>query len=354
MVELEQLLKHLAAEGGSDLHIKPGSAPRIRVGGQLCATPFPAPRPEEVEPLAHDVLPADRRAELERNGQAEVGVSVPGLGRFRVHVHRQRGSLAVSIRLVAPGIVGLDDLGLPPQVARFADEERGLVLVSGGSGSGRSTTVAGLVDRINERRACHILTVEDPIEVLHADKLAIVTQREVGSDTPSYAEALRGATRADADVVVVGDLPDEATAVAALAVAEAGRLVVASMRGAGAAETIHRLVGVFPVDRQAQARQLLAGVLRGVVNQRLLDRADGRGRVAAVEVLVATSKVVDCVADESRHGEIDRLIAEGQYNGMRSMDDALVDLVRDGVVASRDALAAAGSSEDLRFRLSVL
>lgn len=351
MSQLEPLLTHLAEERGSDLHVKPGSPPRVRVDGQLRAAPFEAPTAASLEAIATEVLPPDRLGELERSGEAEVGVSVSGLGRFRVHIHRQRGSCALSIRRVPPGITSIDELGLPLQVERFADEERGLLLVTGGSGSGRSTTLAALVDRINDRRSCHILTVEDPIEVLHADKTAIVTQREVGSDTPSYAHAVRSAARADADVVVVGDVADLDTAAAVLAAAEAGRLVIAVMRSGSAADTVARLIDLFPVERQAQARQVLATVLRGVVNQRLLERADGRGRVAAAEVLVATAKVLDCLIDANRSEDLDRLMAEGQYHGMQTLDSGLLQLVRDGLVSSRDALAVAGHPDDLRFAL---
>ncbi len=348
---IDDLLAHLTESEASDLHVKPGSPPRVRVDGQLRATPFAAPDPDEVASVIDELLDPEHRSELDRAGEVETGLSIPGLGRFRIHAHRQRGSLSFVVRRIPPGIRPLDQLGLPAQVERFAEEERGLLLVSGGSSSGRSTTVAALVDRINSTRECHVLTVEDPIEVLHSDKRAIVTQREVGSDTPSYAHALAGAARADADVVVVGDVPDAATAQAALAVAEGGRLVICVLRAGGAADALFRFVELFPVERQAQARQVLSSVMRGVVHQRLVDRADDRGRVVAAEVLVGTAKVLDCLEDPSRHGELDRLMAEGQYHGMQTLDDALLELVRDGLVAGHDALAVANRPDELRFAL---
>ena len=276
---------------------------------------------------------------------------MPGLGRFRVAVHRQRGSLAMVVRRVPPEIPKLDELGLPVQVDRFAEEERGLVLITGTPGSGKTTTVAALLDRINRTRPCHILTIEDPIEVLHADAQALVTQREVGIDTASYADALRSGLRQDADVIFVGELIDAATARAALTAAEVGHLVISTMRATGAADTVQRLIDLFPTAEQDLARQSVVGVLRGVANQRLLERADGKGRTAAVEVLVGTSKVVDCIADATRAGDLEKVIAEGQYHGMQTLDQALLELVRDGMVSLRDALATSVNPEDLRIAL---
>jgi len=351
MTTLAELLSHLDEVRGSDLHLKPGAAPHVRVDGQLRPAPFEPLARGAVDALADEVLDDLRRAELESTGQTSTGLSVPGVGRFRVAVHRQRGSLAMVVRRVPPEIPELSDLGLPVQVERFAEEERGLVLVTGPPGSGKSSTVAALLDRINKTRACHILTIEDPIEVLHADARALVTQREVGTDTTSFAEGLRGGLRQDADVIFVAELVDAATARQALTAAEVGHLVISTLRASGAADTVTRLLDLFPLAEQDLARQSLVSVLRGIASQRLLERADGKGRVAAVEVLVGTSKVVDCIADAARVGELDKVLADGHYHGMQTLDQALLELVRDGLVSMRDALAASANPEDLRIAL---
>jgi twitching motility protein PilT len=351
MSQLAELLSHLNEVRGSDLHLKPGAVPHVRVDGQLRPAPFEQLASGAVEALAEGVLDASRQAVLAATGETGTGLSVPGIGRFRVAVHRQRGSLAMVVRRVPPEIPNLDELGLPLQVERFAEEERGLVLVTGTPGSGKTTTVAALLDRINRTRPCHILTIEDPIEVLHADAQALVTQREVGTDTASYADALRSGLRQDADVIFVGELVDAATARAALTAAEVGHLVISTMRATSAADTVTRLIDLFPVAEQELARQSVVSVLRGVASQRLLDRADGKGRIAAVEVLVGTLKVVDCIGAAERAGELDKVIAEGQYHGMQTLDQALLELVRDGLVSMRDALATSTNPEDLRIAL---
>ena len=352
MAQLEELLTYLHEARGSDLHLKPGAVPHVRVDGQLKVTPFEAPAPGMVEALASSILDEARQNDLATTGEASSGLSVAGLGRFRVAIHRQRGSLAMVVRRVPPEIPDLDELGLPPQVERFPEEERGLILVTGPPGSGKTTTVAALVDRINRERSCHILTIEDPIEVLHADKQAIVTQREVGSDTSGYAAALRTGLRQDADVIFVGELLDAETARAALTAAEVGHLVISTMRASSVADTVTRLIDLFPPAEQAQARQSLVATLRGVVSQRLLERADGRGRTPAAEVLTGTAKVVDCISDPIRVHELEQVLAEGQYHGMQTLQQALVELVRDGMISLQDALAAAARPEDLRIALA--
>jgi twitching motility protein PilT len=351
MSQLEALLTHLNEVRGSDLHLKPGAVPHVRVDGQLRAAPFPPLTAGEVEALVGSVLEDSRLADLAEHGETSSGLSVAGIGRFRIAAHRQRGSLAMVVRRVPPEIPNLEELGLPLQVERFAEEERGLVLVTGTPGSGKTTTVAALLDRINRTRACHILMIEDPIEVLHADAQALVTQREVGTDTASYAEALRSGLRQDADVIFVGELADAATARAAFTAAEVGHLVISTMRASGTVDTITRLIDLFPAAEQDLARQSLVSVLRGVASQRLLERADGKGRVAAVEVLVGTSKVVDCIASAEGSADLERVLADGQYHGMQTLDQALLELVRDGMVSLRDALGASANPEDLRIAL---
>ncbi len=352
MTQLEELLSYLDEISGSDLHLKPGAVPHVRVDGQLKPTPFEVPGPGVVEALTSSILDAARQKELTTTGETSSGFSVAGLGRFRVAVHRQRGSLAMVVRRVPPEIPDLDELGLPPQVERFTEEERGLVLVTGPPGSGKTTTVAAVLDRINRERSCHILTIEDPIEVLHADAQAIVTQREVGSDTAGYAAALRTGLRQDADVIFVGELLDAETTRAALTAAEVGHLVISTMRASSVPDAVTRLVELFPATEQAQARQSLVGTLRGVVCQRLLERADGRGRVPAVEILTGTAKAIDCIADPIRVHELEQVLAEGHYHGMQTLQQSLVDLVKTGMISLQDALAASVRPEDLRIALT--
>jgi twitching motility protein PilT len=351
LAELEDLLSRLQELQGSDLHARPGSPPRVRVDGQLRALDAPPLDADGVEALVRAALPRERMAELDASGEIDAGLSVPGVGRFRINVHRQRGSLAVVARLVPPGIPDLSALGLPPQVEHLADEQRGLVFVTGTSGSGKTTTVASLLQRINATRACHILTIEDPIEVLHADDRAMVTQREIGTDTPSYATALQRALRQDADVIFVGELTDAAAAEAALTAAEVGHLVITTMRTVGTVETVRRFIELFPPPQQAQARQALATSMRAVISQRLFERVDGGGRAVAAEVMVGTTKIVDCILDPMRQVDLEQMVAEGRYHGMQTFDQALLALVVDDVVSVRDALAAATHPEDLRIAL---
>ena len=352
MTQLEELLSYLHEIRGSDLHLKPGAVPHVRVDGQLKPTPFEIPAPGVVEALASSILDAARQNDLATTGEANSGFSVNGLGRFRVAIHRQRGSLAMVVRRVPPEIPDLDELGLPPSIDRFAEEEKGLVLVTGPPGSGKTTTVAALIDRINRERSCHILTIEDPIEVLHSDQQAIVTQREVGSDTSGYAAALRTGLRQDADVIFVGELLDADTARAALTAAEVGHLVISTMRASSVADAVTRLVDLFPTSEQGQARHSLVSTVRGIVSQRLLERADGRGRTPAVEILTGTAKVIDCLADPIRIHELEQVLADGQYHGMQTLQQSLVDLVKDGMISQQDALAASTRPEDLRIALT--
>lgn len=351
MSQLDEFLAYLEEVQGSDLHLKPGSVPRVRVDGQLRPAPFEKIVPGLVEAASEELLDEAHRADLADTGETSSGFSVPSVGRFRLSVHRQRGSLAMVVRRVPPVIPQLDELGLPLAIEQLADEERGLVLLTGPPGSGKTTTVAALLDRINRSRAVHVLTIEDPIEVLHPDVQSLVTQREVGTDTLSYAEGLHSGLRQDADVIFVGEISDAETAREALIAAEVGHLVISTMRASTTSDTVVRFIDLFPVAEQDHARGALVSVLRGIGCQRLLERADGKGRVVVAEVLVATSKVVDVLADARRTAELEAVLAEGQYHGMQTLDQALLDRVRDGLVSVRDALAASSNPEDLRIAL---
>jgi twitching motility protein PilT len=337
---------------GSDLYVKVGSPPHVRIDGRLHPAPFPPVELLESEKLAEEIVPPGRRHELDEHGELDYALSVSGVGRFRVHLYRQRGSLAIVFRRVIPGIPSWERLGLPPVVEKLAGEPHGLILVTGPAGSGKTTTVNALIDHVNEHRAAHIITIEDPVEYLHTDKQSIISQREIGTDTHDPAAALRRALRQGPDVLAISDLTDLDTVEAVLSAASTGHLVIATLPTQNATETITRLIDFYPPFQHKQVRHLLATSLRAVICQRLLERADGKGRIAAVEVLVNTPKVYDCIIDADRQTALERILAEGEYHGMQSFDQALFALFKDGMVSLRDALSVASQPEDLRIALT--
>jgi len=349
--ELQELLQYLMEIRGSDLYVKAGAPPHVRIDGRLQPAPFPVVDVAGTQSLADEIVPRQRAAELEERGDLDFAMSVSGVGRFRVHLYRQRGSIAIVFRRVVPGIPSWDRLGLPPVVERLAGEQSGLILVTGPAGSGKTTTINALIDHINQTRPAHIITIEDPVEYLHTDKQSIISQREVGTDTRDAADAVHRALRQAPDVLVVSVLTDRDTIDAVLSAASTGHLVLATLPTQNAAETINRVIDFFAPHQQKQARHLLATSLRAVVSQRLLERADGKGRTAAVEVLVNTPKVYDCIVDSDRGAVLDRIVAEGEYHGMQTFDQALFTLFKDGLVSLRDALSVASQPEDLRIAL---
>jgi twitching motility protein PilT len=351
VADLQELLEYLMEMRGSDLYVKVGSPPHIRIDGRLQPAPFEPVDILQTEKLAAEIIPSARAAELEERGDLDYALSVPGVGRFRVHLYRQRGSLAIVFRRVVPGIPSWERLGLPPVVEKLAGEQSGLILVTGPAGSGKTTTVNALIDHINEHRAAHIITIEDPVEYLHTDKQSIISQREVGTDTRDAAEAVRRVLRQGPDVLVVSELNDLDTIEAVLSAASTGHLVLATLPTQSAAETISRLIDFYPPHMHKQARHVLAHGLRAVISQRLLERADGKGRTAAVEIMVNTPKVYDCIVDLDREPALERIIAEGEYHGMQTFDQALFTLYKDGLVSLRDALSVATQPEDLRIAL---
>ena len=349
MTHVVDLLQYLLEERGSDLIVKVGSAPCIRRNGRLERTTLAALDPATIEALAAELLSPEKATELQARGEADLAHSVPGLGRFRVNVYRQRGSVSLSIRRVVPGAPAIADLGVPSSVTELAGFRDGLVVISGPAASGKTTTAASMVDHINASRPCHIVTIEDPIEVLHADRLAIVSQREVGSDTPNVSDALRRVARQDADVVFASELPDAASVSEALNAAASGRLVVAVMNTLSATDTIASLVDRFEPHLQLPTRQTLSQTLRGVICQRLVDRADARGRVALVECLMGTQKVRDAVGGSASPAELERLMHEGTYHGMATFDQALLQLYADEFVTLDEAIDRASHPEDFRI-----
>jgi twitching motility protein PilT len=353
VLDLGELLRFTMEHRGSDLHLKVGSSPYIRVDGRLAPAPFDPVAPEDTERIAAEITPPMRADELTARGEADFALSLAGIGRFRVTVFRQRGSIGLVVRRVLMGMPPFESLGLPSSVTRLADELRGLVVVSGPTGSGRTTTAAAMVDHINQTRAVNIVTIEDPIEVLHADKTAIVNQRELGTDTLDYPSAVRQAVRQDPDVIVIGDIGDGATADAALAAASTGHLVIGVMRATRATEAISRLIAMFAPHEQAHARQTLAGCLRGAISQALLERADGRGRVPAVEVLVGTSRVFDAIVrPDPIPADLEALMTDGEYYGMQTFDQSLLNLYKNGFVSLRDVLAASNDAHEFRIALT--
>jgi twitching motility protein PilT len=344
-------LKALTELFGSDLHCKVGSPPRIRIDGNLRRLDVPDLTSEDTEAMVAEVLRDDLRLQFAKTNEADFAYSIPGVGRYRVNVFRQRGSAGLVFRRVNVGAIALADLGLPDVIGRLAMEPRGLVLVTGPTGSGKTTTLAGMVDKINSEREVHIVTVEDPIEVLHTDKLAMVNQREVRVDTDNFSVALRAAMRQDPDVILIGEMRDQETVQAALAAAETGHFVMSTLHTQNAQETVARIIDFFPPHEQKQIRLALAGSLRGIICQRLVPRADSLGRCLAVEICVNTGRIADAIADPDKTSTLTDLIKEGAFYGMQTFDSHLVLLIRDGVVGLEEAMAIASNPHDLTVEL---
>jgi twitching motility protein PilT len=345
-------LRALVDLRGSDLHCKAGSPPRIRIDGRLRALQAPVLTQDVTERMLEQILRADLIEEFARTNEADFAYSLPGgAGRFRVNAFRQRGSVGLVLRRVAAQAVPLAGLGVPPVIEQLALEHRGLLLVTGPTGSGKTTTLAGMIDHINNVRESHIVTIEDPIEVLHTDNRSMISQREVRLDTADFGTALRAAMRQDPDVILVGEMRDQETVKAALSAAETGHFVMSTLHTIDAAETISRIIDFFPPHEQKQVRLALAGSLRGIVCQRLVPRADGAGRCVVMEICVNTGRIADAIADPDKTNLITDLIREGQYYQMQTFDQHLVTLVRDGVVTLEDAQTAASSPHDLAVEL---
>ena len=350
--ELDRHLRTLVESGGSDLHIKAGSPPRCRINGTLhTVEDEPDMKADELRSIAEAILPPKAAARFEDGYDADFAYSVAGLGRFRVNLFRQRGSIALVMRHVGSATASFDDLGLPDVVGRLALEHRGLVLVTGPTGSGKTTTLAAMIDHINKNRHCHIVTIEDPIEVLHRDHLASINQREIGVDAGDFASAMRAAMRQDPDVILVGEMRDEETVAAALSAAETGHLVLSTLHTVDASETMNRIVDFFPPHQHHQVRVALAGTIKGVVCQRLVKTADGNGRVPALEVMVANGRIQQCILDPVNGGDLHEIVADGEYYGMQTFDQSLVKLLEQGRIDLRGAMAAASRPHDLKVML---
>jgi twitching motility protein PilT len=344
---IDTLLEQMVAHNASDLHITVGSPPVLRLRGQLHRLDqHPRLGADETRQLLYRILSTEQQKLLELNRQIDLSYSIPGVARFRVNIFSQRESLAGAFRLIPTELKTLDDLGVPASLYQLCHKPRGLVLVTGPTGSGKSTTLAALIDEINRNRADHIITIEDPIEFLHKHKRCIVNQRELGPDAVSFAEALRGALRQDPDVILLGEMRDLETISTALTAAETGHLVFATLHTQDAASTVDRLIDVFPAAQQGQIRAQIAGTLQGVVTQTLVPTADGQGRVPAVEILFPDDAVRNLIR-QAKIEQIYSIMQTGTKRGMMTLEQSLADLVLRGVVTEEIALSRSSRAEQL-------
>lgn len=345
--ELDELLDYTCKMRASDLHINVGSRPMIRLNSVLQQIPnTDVVTPDISWELLKSLLDDDKRSRLEENGEVDFSFSKPGLGRFRVNAYRQRGTYSMAIRSLPFNIPEFDTLGLPPVIKTFAKKSRGLVLATGPTGSGKSTTLASLIGIVNSERKCHIITIEDPIEYLHKHKNGLIDQREIGSDTKSFATALRATLREDPDVILVGEMRDPETIAIALTAAETGHLVFSTLHTVGAAKTIDRIIDSFPPAQQNQVKGQLATVLEGVISQQLIPKRDGSGVVPAIEVMVVTPAIRNLIR-EGKPYQINSVIQTGTSSGMQSLDSNLAQLVSDGIITQDDAMIRASDPQIL-------
>jgi twitching motility protein PilT len=353
-VNIVDLLRYAVERNASDLHLSPGSVPFIRVDGELLPTSFPVLQATDTREAAESLMADHKAEEFRRSNEADFAHTLEDVGRFRVNVLRQRGSVGLAIRWVASESVTFADLHLPDIVQQLAESRRGLVLVTGPTGAGKTTTIASMIGFINRTRRAHIVTIEDPIEVVHTDIMSVVRQREVGLDTESYAVGLRQVLRQDPDVIFIGEIRDGDSAISAIQAAQTGHLVFSTMHTIDAAETVDRILDLFPSRDQQQVRTSLAGALRGIVSQRLLERLDGQGRIPAVEVLISNGRVRDRILDPDAGSDLGEVIAESDYDGMQTFDQDLLRLVSEGLVSQQDASAVAANPHDFGLALSSL
>jgi twitching motility protein PilT len=352
-MDWDKLLITGVERGASDLHLKPGLPPVLRIHGGL------APQPdlglitaEFMDQLAERILPERSYDQLKDGKEVDCAYSVPNFGRFRVNMFLALGQIRAVLRAIPSKKPQFEELGLPPVLTRLCGERRGLVLVTGITGSGKSTTLAAMIDHINRHRNDHIITIEDPIEFTHDDANSVISQREIGHDTPSFAMALRAALREDPDVILVGEMRDPETMAVALHAAETGHLVFSTLHTLNAGETVNRIIGTFPPHQEQQIRDQLAAVIVGVVSQRLVVRLNGTGRVPAVEVLVGTGIIKDCIREAKRTAEIPSVIAAGQSQyGMQTFDQCLLQLYRDNVISYETARDATTNADDFDLKV---
>jgi len=352
--DIDAALRYVVEREGSDLHVKVASPPMARIHGALKPIEDSDSLSEEETEAALEHILADAALlkEFADEGEVDFSYEIRGLSRFRVNAFRQRGWVSIACRAIPFQVRTIDDLGLPEVIRELAEQPRGIVLLTGTTGSGKSTTLAAMIDHINSSRSRHVVTLEDPIEYLHRDKLSIINQREVGQDTESFARAMRRVLRQDPDVILIGEMRDEETVRTALAAAETGHLVLSTLHTLDASETINRIIDFFPPHLQQQARVMLASTLRGAVSQRLVPRIDGNGRVAVCEVMVVTGRVQDLILNPQETGRITEVIAEGSYYGMQTFDQALLTHVVAQSISEETAFEVASSAHDFKLMLA--
>ena len=352
--DIDAALRYVVEREGSDLHVKVASPPMARIHGALQPIEDSDSLSEEETEAALEHILADAALlrEFADEGEVDFSYEIRGLSRFRVNAFRQRGWVSIACRAIPFQVRTIDDLGLPEVIRDLAEQPRGIVLLTGTTGSGKSTTLAAMIDHINSSRSRHVVTLEDPIEYLHRDKLSIINQREVGQDTESFARAMRRVLRQDPDVILIGEMRDEETVRTALTAAETGHLVLSTLHTLDASETINRIIDFFPPHLQQQARVMLASTLKGALSQRLVPRIDDNGRVAVCEVMVVTGRVQDLILNPQETGRITEVIAEGSYYGMQTFDQALLTHVVAQNISEETAFEVASSAHDFKLMLA--
>ena len=346
-MELNELFELAAERRASDIFLKAGAPPSLRVHGKITSTDFPSLTQESVRDYAYSMMSHEQIARFEHRHEMDLAFTLEGVSRFRVNVYMQRGSVGIVLRLIPLDILSLDALGMPKPVRDLSMHQQGLVLVTGPTGSGKSTTLAAMIDLINSTRRCNIVTVEDPIEFVHPDKNAIVNQREIGIDTDSFTDALKYVVRQSPDIILIGEMRDVETMQVALQAAETGHLVFSTVHTSSASETLDRIINMFPPHEKPQICLRMAGSLRGIISQKLVPKVDGTGRVCAVEVMIATPTVSKLV-EEGRSSQLPFAIAEGSFWGMQTMNQCLVKYVKAGIISEEDAILNAGNVTEVK------
>jgi twitching motility protein PilT len=353
-MDLNEILNIAVKAKSSDIHIRAGLVPIVRIDGRLRSIPN-APRlaPDVLKSMVYAIMNERQKKQFEETFEVDLSYGVPGLGRFRINVYSQRGTIAMAMRSISMGVPTLNTLNLPPILEKLSMEERGLILVTGTTGCGKSTTLAAMVDYINEHRTCNLITIEDPVEYLHRDKKSIISQREVGFDTVSFGNALKSALRQDPDVILVGEMRDLETIETAISAAETGHLVMSTLHTLDASETVNRIISVFPPYQQRQVRTQLSGVLKGAISQRLVPRADGKGRVPAVEVMLGTARIRECIDIEEKTKQLPEAIAQGVVAyGMQTFDQSLMQLFTKKLITYDEAMRQSTNPDDFALKVS--